>query len=112
MLLRRAVTTGPASTIADGVAGRRPIPAVLDDLLLVADDAVLVQEASIIAGMRMLLDHAGLVVEPSAAPGIAAILEDRDCFAGRHVVTIVCGNNVDAVAFRPGTGPGVGSPPG
>ncbi len=62
------------------------------------------REASIIAGMRMLLDHAGLVVEPSAAPGIVAILEDRDCFAGRHVVTIVCGNNVDAVAFRPGTG--------
>jgi threonine dehydratase len=69
---RRVVTTGPARTIADGVAGRRPIPAVLDDLLLVADDAVLVSEASIIAGMRMLLDHAGLVAEPSAALGIAA----------------------------------------
>jgi threonine dehydratase len=92
---RRVVTTGPTHTIADGVAGRRPIPAVLADLLLVADDAVLVSEASIIAGMRMLLEHAGLVVEPSAALGIAAILEDRDRFAGRHVVTIVCGSNVD-----------------
>ena len=71
-----------------------------DDLLLVADDAVLVQEASIIAGMRMLLDHAGLVVEPSAALGIAAILEDRDRFAGRHVVTIVCGSNVDLDAYH------------
>ena len=96
----RAVTTGPTDTIADGVAGRRPIPAVLADLLLVADDAVLVQETSIIAGLRMLLDHAGLVVEPSAALGIAAILEDRDRFAGRHVVTIVCGSNVDADAYR------------
>jgi threonine dehydratase len=97
---RRVVTSGPTDTIADGVAGRCPIPAVLDDLLLVADDAVLVQEASIIAGMRMLLDHAGLVVEPSAALGIAAILEDRDRFAGRHVVTIVCGSNVDPDAYR------------
>ena len=79
---RRIVTTDSTDTIADGVAGRHPIPAVLDDLLLVADDAVLVSEASIIAGMRMLLDHAGLVVEPSAALGIAAILEDRDRFAG------------------------------
>jgi threonine dehydratase len=70
---RRLVTTGPTDTIADGVAGRCPIPAVLDDLLLVADDAVLVSEASIIAGLRMLLDHAGLVVEPLAALGIAAI---------------------------------------
>ena len=97
---RRVVTTDSTSTIADGVAGRRPIPAVLNDLLLVADDAVLVREASIIAGMRILLDHAGLVVEPSAALGIAAILEDRDRFAGRHVVTVVCGSNVDVDAYR------------
>lgn len=34
--------------------------------------------------MRLLLDHAGLVVEPSAALGIAAILEDRDRFADLH----------------------------
>jgi threonine dehydratase len=97
---RRVVTTDSTSTIADAVAGRRPIAAVLDDLLLVADDAVLVQEASIIAGMQMLLDHAGLAVEPSAALGIAAVLEDRDRFAGRHVVTIVCGGNVDPAAYR------------
>ncbi|MFF5265055.1 threonine/serine dehydratase [Actinomadura viridis] len=96
----RVVTTDSTDTIADGVAGRCPIPEVLDDLLLVADDAVLVQEASIIAGMRMLLGHAGLVVEPSAALGVAAILEDRDRFAGRHVVTIVCGSNVDVDAYQ------------
>jgi threonine dehydratase len=97
---RRIVTTESTDTIADGVAGRSPIPAVLDDLLLVADDAVLVREASIIAGMRMLRDHAGLVVEPSAALGIAAILEDRDRFAGRHVLIIVCGRNVDPDAYH------------
>jgi threonine dehydratase len=97
---RRVVTTDSTNTIADGVAGRRPIPAVLDDLLLVADDAVLVREASIIAGMRMLFEHAGLVVEPSAALGIAAVLEDPDRFAGRHVVTIVCGSNVDRDNYR------------
>ncbi|WP_432195485.1 threonine ammonia-lyase [Streptomyces sp. bgisy027] len=97
---RRVVITDSTDTIADGVAGRCPIPAVLDDLLVVADDAVLVQEASITAGMRMLLDHAGLVVEPSAALGIAALLEDRDRFAGRHVVTIVCGSNVDMDAYH------------
>ena len=97
---RRIVTTERTDTIADGVAGRFPIPEVLDDLLVTADDAVLVQEASIIAGMQVLLDDAGLVVEPSAALGIAAILEDRDRFAGRHVVTIVCGSNVDLNAYR------------
>jgi threonine dehydratase len=61
---------------------------------------VLVQEASILAGLRLLLERAGLVVEPSAALGIAAILEDRDRFAGRPVVTIVCGSNVDIDTYR------------
>ncbi|MFC5216726.1 threonine ammonia-lyase [Streptomyces coerulescens] len=98
--VRRVVTTDSTDTIADGVAGRCPIPAVLDDLLVVADDAVLVQETSIIAGMRLLLDHAGLVVEPSAALGIAAILEDPARFAGRHAVTIVCGSNVDMDVYH------------
>lgn len=97
---RRVVSTGPTDTIADGVAGRHPIPEVLADLLLVADDAVLVEEASIVAGLRLLYEHAGLVVEPSAALGVAAVLEDRDRFAGRHVVTIVCGGNVDPAAHR------------
>lgn len=97
---RRVVTTESTDTIADGVAGRFPIPAVLDDLLTVADDAVLVEESSIIAGLRMLLEHAGLVVEPSAALGVAAVLEDRGRFAGRHVVTVICGSNVDLDAYR------------
>lgn len=86
---RCAVTTGSTDTIADGVDGRRPIPAVLRDLLLVADDAVLTSEASIIAGMRSLLHHAVLVVEPSAAPGIAAVIEDQDRFTDRHVVSLI-----------------------
>ena len=97
---RRVVTTDSTNMIADGVAGRYPIPAVLDDLLQVADDAVLVREASIIEGMRILLTHAGLVVEPSAALGVAAILEDPDRFAGRHVATIICGSNVDLDAYH------------
>ncbi|WP_234783341.1 pyridoxal-phosphate dependent enzyme [Mycolicibacter heraklionensis] len=50
---RRVVTTDSTDTMADAVAGRFPIPDVLADLLLVANDAILVQEASIIAGMRM-----------------------------------------------------------
>jgi threonine dehydratase len=97
---RRVVTTDSADTIADGVAGRFPIAAVLDDLLAVADDAVLVREASIVAGMRMLLERAGLVVEPSAALGVAAVLEDPARFGGRHVATIICGSNVDLDAYH------------
>jgi threonine dehydratase len=97
---RQVVTTGTMNTIADGVAGRFPLPEVLDDLLQVADDALLVHEASIIAGMRLLLESAGLVVEPSAALGVAALLENPERFAGRHVVTIICGSNIDLQTYH------------
>jgi threonine dehydratase len=93
------VETDRIETIADGVAGRCPIPEVLDDLLVVLDDVVLVREESIKAGMRALYEHGGLVVEPSAALGIAAILEEPERFAGRRVTTVVCGNNVGPADF-------------
>ena len=88
------VNSEAIDTIADGVAGRFPIPEVLGDLLAVLDDVVLVSEESIKAGMRLLYRHAGLIVEPSAALGVAAVLEDRERFEGRRVATVVCGSNV------------------
>jgi threonine dehydratase len=88
------VETDTIDTIADGVAGRCPIPEVLDDLLVVVDDVVLVSDESIKAGMRLLFRHAGLVVEPSAALGVATVLENRERFAGQRVATIICGSNV------------------
>jgi threonine dehydratase len=102
---RRVVDTDRIETIADGVAGRFPIPEVLDDLLEVLDDAVLVDEAAITAAMRHLLDHAGLVVEPSAALGVAAMLVEPERYAGRTVATVICGSNVAADQFRSWTQP-------
>jgi threonine dehydratase len=97
---RSVVETDRVDTIADGVAGRFPIPAVLNDLLIVADHVALVEEDSIVEGMRLLYRHAGLVVEPSAALGVAAILEDRSRYRGKRVVTIICGANVIPVDFE------------
>jgi threonine dehydratase len=93
------VETDRIDTIAEGVAGRCPIPEVLNDLLVVLDDVVLVREDSITAAMRALYEHAGLVVEPSAALGIAAVLEQPERFAGRRVATIPCGSNVGPADF-------------
>ena len=96
----KVVTTDSTDTIADGVAGRFPISEVLGDLLKLADDALLVEEESIVEGMRLLYQHAGLVVEPSAALGIAAILENRERFAGRRVASILCGANISTERFE------------
>jgi threonine dehydratase len=97
---KSVVETDRIDTIADGVAGRCPIPAVLGDLLAVADHVPMVEEHSIVAGMRMLYRHAGLIVEPSAALGVAAILEDRARYRDKRVVTVICGSNVIPADFE------------
>ena len=94
------VDAGPPDTIADGVAGRYVLPEVLDDLIDVATDAFLVSEESIRQGMRLLYRCSGLIVEPAAALGIAAILENRDRFAGMTVATILCGGNISTTDFE------------
>ena len=94
------VNSETIDTIADGVAGRFPIPEVLGDLLAVVDDVALVSEQSIKAGMRLLYRHAGLLVEPSAALGVAAVLEDRERFEGRRIATVICGSNVMSSDFE------------
>jgi threonine dehydratase len=96
---RSIVTVDRTDTIADGVAGRFPIPAVLADLLAIADHVPLVEEESIVAGMQMLYRHAALVVEPSAALGVAAILENPLRYRGKRVAVVICGSNVLSDSF-------------
>lgn len=81
-------------TIADGLATRIPIPEALDDLTGVVDDIVLVDDDRMIEGMRLAHRHLGLVLEPSGAAGIAAMLADPARFAGRRVATVLCGGNL------------------
>lgn len=88
------IESGLPNTIADGVAGRYTIPDVLVDMLEIVDEALLVDEQSIIEGMKLLYNHSGLIVEPAAALGVASILENPDRFCGKTVATVLCGSNV------------------
>lgn len=97
---RTVVNTDTIDTIADGVAGRHPIPEVLADLLEVIDDVVLVTDDTIKIAMQHLFHSAGLVVEPSAALGVAAILENPERFRNRNVATIICGSNTMPADLR------------
>ncbi len=94
------VDSGPPNTIADGVAGRYCIPEVLDDLLEIADSAMLVSEESIVEGMRALYEYSGLIVEPAAALGVACLLENQERFRGQTVATVICGSNVSPRDFE------------
>jgi threonine dehydratase/peptide deformylase len=95
-----ATAAARADTIADGIAVRVPVPAAVDDLRDVVDDVVRVDDATLIDAMRLVHAHTGLVAEPSAVAGLAAILEDRGGFAGRRVATVLTGGNVTAEQLR------------
>jgi threonine dehydratase len=58
------------------------------EILLVSDDEV-------ITAMRLLLDRLKVLVEPSGATVLAAILRHRERFAGRRVGLILSGGNAD-----------------
>lgn len=92
----RSIAHERIATIADGIGVRVPVPEALADLRGLVDEGLLVEEASIVDGMRRLHRHAGLVAEPSAAVGVAALLEHRARFRGQTVGTIVCGGNLTA----------------
>ncbi|HEU0013588.1 MAG TPA: threo-3-hydroxy-L-aspartate ammonia-lyase [Longimicrobium sp.] len=57
-----------------------------------------VPEAGIVEAMRFLWERMKLVVEPSGAVPLAALLADPDAFRGRRVGVVVSGGNVDLAA--------------
>ncbi|MFM0730469.1 pyridoxal-phosphate dependent enzyme [Paraburkholderia sediminicola] len=96
----RAIEHENVETIADGIATKSPIPEALQDMHGLVDDALLVSDAAMIRGMKMLHVHAGVVAEPSAAAGVAAILENREAFAGLSAGLVVCGGNLTEAQMR------------
>ncbi len=96
----RVIEHERVATIADGMAVRIPVPEALDDLRGHVDEMHLVEEESLLEGMRLLHLHAGIVAEPSGAAGVALLAERRELFAGRTIATIVCGGNLTQRQMR------------
>ena len=97
---KRVVSFDTISTIADGIGVRIPIPECVRDMEGVIDDGIFVQDASLIEAMRLAHEHLGIVLEPSGAAGIAAILENRERFADRSVAVVLCGGNLTAEKMK------------
>ena len=86
-------------TIADGVqtpsCGVHTFPiirALVDGILTASDE-------EIVAAMRLLFTRVKIVVEPSGALPLAALLAGRGDLAGRRVGVILSGGNVDLDRF-------------
>lgn len=88
------------NTIADGIAIRAPVAEAVQDLAGVVDDVLLVSDDSLRTCMRRAHQHLGLVLEPSGAAGLAALLEQPERFRGQTVATILCGGNLTPQQMR------------
>jgi threonine dehydratase len=89
---------GEARTIADGLrtsVGALTFPVIRDAVTGVA----VVQEDAIVRAMRLAWERAKLLIEPSAAVALAAILEGAVPCRGRRVGVILSGGNVDLDAL-------------
>ncbi len=87
-------TTEKVDTIADGIAVRVPVEEALSDLDGVVDEVLLVDDGTMVRAMRLLFWKMGLVVEPAGAAGVAALLSNRERFAGALVATPLCGSSL------------------
>lgn len=90
----RIVERPTISTIADGIGVRVPIPEAVHDMRDQVDDVLRVSDRHIIQAMRLLYKHAGLLIEPAGAAGVAAIVAEPERFRDQHVATVLCGSNL------------------
>ncbi|OOG48592.1 pyridoxal-phosphate dependent enzyme [Rhodanobacter sp. C01] len=92
------VTTVVPDTLCDGLralVGERN----LDALRAHHVDVITVSDAETIAAMQLLWSELKQVVEVSSATVLAAILKQRERFAGRRVGVVLTGGNVDLQAL-------------
>jgi threonine dehydratase len=83
-----------ASTLADGVATRVPVPEAVATMLEVADDVLLADEDAILASMRILFRELGLVVEGAGAVTLAAATAHKERFRGQRILLLIGGGNL------------------
>lgn len=85
------------STIADGIAIKRPGGVPLSYIRDLVDDVVEVDEEEIAAGIFHCVQGNHLVVEGAGAAGIAAVMSGKvNVSEGENVCAVLCGGNIDA----------------
>lgn len=81
-------------TIADGLRtslGSITFPIILEYV----DDVVTVSEDSIVKAMKLVWERMKMIIEPSSAVPLAAIMENKADFSGQKIGIIISGGNVD-----------------
>jgi len=82
-------------TLAEGIAVKEPGALTSRILKELANDIMLVPERDLERAVAMLVGIEKTVVEGAGAAGLAAMLSDKQRFAGKKVATVLCGGNID-----------------
>ena len=90
----RALLDGESATHAEGLATRVPFELPQRILWELLDDFVLVSEDAIREATRLMIEHTRNLVEPAGAAPLAAALQLKDRLEGRRVALIASGGNV------------------
>lgn len=81
-------------TIADGLRtslGDKTFP-IIQELV---EKIIRMEEDEIVAAMRLIWERMKLIIEPSSAVALAALLKEKEKFQGKKVGIILSGGNVD-----------------
>lgn len=92
---KRITSHPPANTIADGIAVGRVGEKTFEIISRSVDDMILVDEESIAMAILLFLERKKLVVEGAGAAPLAALIRHKKDFAGKRVVIVVSGGNID-----------------
>lgn len=83
-----------ADTIADGLLttlGTKTFPIIQENIKAI----ITVSDAAIVQAMQLIWERLKIIVEPSAAVALAAVLKDRAQFRNQKVGIILSGGNID-----------------
>lgn len=83
------------STIADGIAVKSPGENTFRHCLDYVDDLVTVSDDEISAAILSLMEHQKLVAEGAGAVSVAAAMFNKVPIAGKKVICLVSGGNID-----------------
>ena len=82
-------------TLAEGIAVKAPGEFTSKIIAELVDEILLVDEESLENAVSLLLQIEKTVVEGAGAAGLAAVLSNRERFAGKKVGLVLCGGNID-----------------
>lgn len=87
-------TNESANTIADGLKtqlGDQNFPIIKENV----EEIIRVSEEEIRAALRLIWERMKIIVEPSSAVALAAVLREKEKFKHKKIGIIISGGNVD-----------------